>query len=140
MAIKNLREFDRWITAVNKKLVPKEVALFQKRIVLELFRRVVFKSPVGNPSLWADPLSAPPGYVGGKFRANWQITVGAPSSSVIESTAVPSALKVGAIPLGTTVWLVNNVSYAERLEEGWSTQAPSGVVAVSIAEVISVVA
>lgn len=137
MAITNLKEFDRWIATVTKKLVPREVALFQKVIVLDLFRRVVLKSPVGNPSLWANPLSAPPGYVGGKFRANWQITVGAPAQSVIESIAVPSALQIGAIPLGTTVWLVNNVPYAEKLEGGWSTQAPAGVVAVSITEVIA---
>lgn len=138
--IRNLKQFEAWIENVTKKLVPEKVALFQKRVVLELFRRVVFKSPVGNPALWKNPSSAPPGYVGGKFRANWQVTVGAPSQSIIESTKVPTfGLITTKVPLGTTVWLVNNVPYAERLEFGWSSQAPGGVVAISIAEVIGTV-
>lgn len=34
---------------------------------------------------------------------------------------------------GETIWIVNNVVYGPRLEHGWSKQAPSGFVRVSVA-------
>ena len=135
MAITNLREFNVWIDRQSREVIPEQVVLFQKRIALEIFRRIILRSPVGNPSLWANPASAPPGYVGGRFRANWQIDVSL-NDNAIENTdapAVPFDVR-GAQPFGT-IWIFNNVPYAERLENGWSSQAPAGVVAVTLAEI-----
>ena len=40
---------------------------------------------------------------------------------------------------GDVVFLINNLPYAERIEDGWSPQAAGGVVGVSIAEFQSIV-
>jgi len=136
LAIKNLRQFDNWIAQQTKTLIPEKVVLFQKSIAFDLFRRVVSKSPVGNPTLWQNPSAAPPGYVGGRFRANWQITVGTPATGEVSGVAIPNAT-LGAVPPFTTIWITNNVPYADRLENGWSGQAPLGIVSVSIAEILA---
>jgi hypothetical protein len=136
LAIKNLRQFNNWVAQQTKTVVPEKVILFQKSIAFDLFRRVVSKSPVGNATLWQNPSAAPPGYVGGRFRANWQITIGTPATGEVSGVAVP-APTLGAVPAFTTIWITNNVPYADRLENGWSGQAPLGIVSVSIAEIIA---
>lgn len=133
MSIKNLKQFNDWTESIVKDVIPAQTAKLQKVIVLDLFRRLVLKSPVGNPELWKDPGSAPPGYSGGRFRANWQITIGVPAAGALDSTATPVG-NVPPIPPNSVVWITNNVPYAERLEMGWSGQAPAGIVSVSIAE------
>jgi len=109
-----------------------------KRIAFELFSRVVKKSPVGNPSLWAGP--APEGYVGGRFRANWNCTFNNPDISTSESTDQSrgnrEAAKALNLPTGGIVYLANGLPYGRRLEyEGWSSQAPAGMVRLSLTEV-----
>ena len=136
--IKNLPQFQSWIRDILQDKMPEEVAKLQKVIALDLFRRIVFKSPVGNPDNWAPTsLPPPPGYVGGRFRANWQVTVGRPATGVLESTGEPPPPNVNVNPYGV-IWITNNVPYAERLELGWSrTQAPGGVVNIAISEVLA---
>jgi len=95
---------------------------------------IIQRTPVGNPSLWEG--KAPPGYVGGTARANWIPSIGQPQTSAIESTDDPSS-KVTAIKeqiAGNVFYLTNNVPYIERLEYGWSTQAPKGMMRVSLRE------
>jgi hypothetical protein len=43
---------------------------------------------------------------------------------------------IGAMPLGQTIWISNNVPYAQRLEHGWSQKAPSGMVEITLREVL----
>lgn len=38
-----------------------------------LFTKLVKITPVGNPSLWENPNSAPKGYAGGNLKASWTI-------------------------------------------------------------------
>lgn len=107
-----------------------------RKATFELFRNIVLRSPVGNPSLWQSP--APKGYVGGQFRANWNFSVGKPNLTTIKSTrqqrGLQQATKALSVPAGGIVWLSNGLPYAKRLEDGWSTQAPTGMVKVSVAE------
>lgn len=144
-AIKNISQFSKWIETTAKKGVGVQVGLIQKKVVLDLFRRLVIKSPVGNPDLWQNPASAPPGYVGGRFRANWQITIGEPATGTVDSTQADFGKALSALSgqnnvldgrrtTSLVVWITNNVPYAQRLETGWSGQAPLGIVSVSIAE------
>lgn len=102
-----------------------------------LSRQIITRTPVGNPDVWQNPDSAPPGYVGGTARANWIPSIGAPVTSAIDSIADPTP-KVTAIKQripGTIYYLTNNVPYIERLEyEAWSRQAPRGMMRVSIRE------
>jgi Zn ribbon nucleic-acid-binding protein len=47
-------------------------------------------------------------------------------------TAIPSMPKDAM-----KIWIVNNVDYAEPLENGWSKQAPQGVVRIAVAQLES---
>ncbi|WP_416365137.1 hypothetical protein [Pseudomonas sp. NFX183] len=79
-------------------------------------------------------------YVGGRFRANWNFSIGSvdnsfrihPDPTGAEATA---RLVAGAIEFkaGETAFIVNNLPYAIPLEFGHSTQAPGGMVRVTVA-------
>lgn len=147
MTIRNLGEFNRWIDRVNRDFVPERFETLQRVIALGLFRNIVRISPVGNPDRWKDPSSAPPGYVGGRFRGNWQVgaSPAAAATDDIDPTGAlanaraASVLSPGSplVGIGRTIWLFNNVPYAERLEDGWSTVAPDGVVNVAIRQLLA---
>ena len=110
-----------------------------RKIAIEMLRRVVMRTPVGNPALWQS--SGPAGYVGGTARGNWMLTTtspatgteGAPDAS--GSRALTRALPAlqGWVGQGS-IFIVNNLPYITRLESGWSSQAPHGMVAVTVAE------
>lgn len=104
----------------------------------DLFSTLVLKSPVGNPDIWADPKSAPPGYVGGRFRANWNFSVSTPDYTTTLSTnqarGSAEAAKALQHPSGGVVMMSNGLPYARRLEHGWSKQAPYGMVRYSVLE------
>jgi hypothetical protein len=89
--------------------------------------RKMFPNPVGR------------GYVGGRFRANWNVSQGTPDTSTTESTqkgrGLAEAARALELAAGGVVYLSNGLPYARRLEyEGWSTQAPMGMVRLSVAE------
>lgn len=141
MTVTNLPQFDEWIIKQSKRIDEEVLPLFVKRVALEVFRRLIFKSPVGDPTRWQNPASAPPGYVGGRFRSNWQIATSL-NNNTFEETGRNTAggagvAAINAAPLEPfgTVWVFNNVPYAQRIEQGWSGQAPSGVVGVTLLEI-----
>ncbi len=111
-----------------------------RKTVFELWHKIDYASPVGDADYWQHP--APPGYVGGRFRANWQYGNGTVPSGEIETpdprgSATRSRIKsqIDSSPAFAVHYLVNNLPYAEAIENGHSWhQAPHGVVAVSIAE------
>lgn len=116
-----------------------------RKIVLDLGTRVVLRSPVGDPSGWAHP--APKGYTGGRFRANWQYSIVAPETGVLnvadKSGQVSIARITSGMPKGAAGWvhfIVNNLPYAKRLETGWSRQAPAGMVGLAVKEFQAIVA
>jgi hypothetical protein len=78
----------------------------------------------------------------GRFRNNWQATVNSPATGVTPATdktgnkAVQEASAlINNFQIGSTFYLTNNLPYANRLEFGWSKQAPSGMVRISVAEI-----
>ncbi|QBX41435.1 hypothetical protein E4T63_12905 [Pseudomonas fluorescens] len=83
---------------------------------------------------------APKGYVGGRFRANWHISLGVVESVTFDevdpSGAETTAALVAAMSdftAGQMAYIINNLPYAIPLEFGHSTQAPSGMVRVTVA-------
>jgi hypothetical protein len=105
--------------------------LFVKKVVLEIYSRVVLKSPVQT----------------GRFRANWQIGNSFINTSTTQSrdksgTASISraALEANSIRVaGQTIFISNSLPYSYRLEyEGYSKQAPLGMTRVTIAEMASI--
>lgn len=111
--------------------------LITKRIVFDVFSRVIMKTPVDT----------------GRLRANWVVSVGdVPKKAVNESKMDPSGVtpdgsgssatksevlgELGKQKLaGTVVWLTNSLPYAYPIEYGHSRQAPQGMVRLSVAEV-----
>ena len=107
--------------------------------LLDLSKRIVLRTPVGNPGLWQGP--PPPGYTGGQARGNWQASIGSPASGTTEATDRSGTATISGIAGDThqapgNVWyLTNNLPYIGKLEfDGWSTQAAEGMVRVSLRE------
>ncbi|HFQ7883715.1 TPA: hypothetical protein ACHS9P_000053 [Enterobacter roggenkampii] len=87
-------------------------------------------------------VKAPPGYTGGSFRGNWQVSFDAPTTDEtgrVDKTGnltkaagnyTLSLFKVGM----KAIYFCNNVPYAYRLEMGHSSQAPGGMVRITAAE------
>lgn len=95
-----------------------------RSVSLKLFSAIIKASPVDT----------------GRFRGNWQTTGVTPATGLIAGVdptgnkAVNSAATfIANAPGWNTFTLTNNLPYAERLEYGWSKQAPVGMVRVNIA-------
>lgn len=102
-----------------------KIELAHRKIALDAFSRVILRSPVDT----------------GRFRGNWQVSIGSIPDDVIEledkaGSVVISKVtaKVLELEAGDTIYLINNLPYARRLEYGWSGQAPGGMVRITAAE------
>jgi len=108
--------------------------------VVGVSQKVIERTPVGNPSLWQS--NAPPGYVGGTARANWIPSIGTPDQTEVNSTdenrGSTQVLAIQSQIPGNIYYLTNNVPYIERLEYGWSTQAPNGMMRRTLREARSI--
>ena len=110
--------------------------------VFKIMERIDMRSPVGNPALWASKPSK--GYVGGHFRANWQLGIGSLAGGIIEGHNYGIALsrekaKMPEKAGGKVFYYGNNLPYAQALEDGHSTQAPRGMVALTTVEFSGIV-
>lgn len=123
----------------EKAQMKQEQAL--RKTAIELFGRVIMRTPVDT----------------GRLRGNWQATVGSPADYAI--AASDNASPVNSVGAGsssaktammdtvlgadrpTMFWLTNTLPYASVIEyEGHShTQAPQGMVRISVAEFADVV-
>ena len=94
-----------------------------QKITLDVFNNVIRLSPVDT----------------GRFRGNWQPSIGAPVAGELEMldptggtvTAKVSGF-VESVEAGDVIYLVNNLPYAQRLEDGSSQQAPNGMVKLTV--------
>jgi hypothetical protein len=113
-------------------------------VQIKIAERLDGRSPVGDASYWKS--KPPPGYAGGRFRGNWQYGDGFipqgetgridPSGSATISAVISAIPKEAAGRIG---YYANNVPYAQRIEEGWSRQAPTGLVALTAMEFRAIV-
>ena len=79
-------------------------------------------------------------YVGGRFRGNWQFSIGTPAEGTLDQvdpaggvTLATLRLQVQALTAGETAYIVNKLPYGIRLEYGHSTQAPGGMGRITLA-------
>ena len=124
--ISNLAEFNREVSQFARS-IPEKVTELQRKIVLEALGRIVQKTPVDT----------------GRARGNWQVTFEAASQQVLTDTdpqgsaTVEKALAILAgLPAFSVVHITNNLDYILFLEEGSSSQAPQGMVAVTVQELM----
>jgi len=82
-------------------------------------------------------------YVGGRFRGNWQVSFNTAKTGTLERIDPTGRESIGegvgviqgfTTQVGT-IWMMNNLPYAQPLEYGHSSQAPAGMVRISVLEV-----
>lgn len=125
MTIRNLGAFTGDLEAFDREFRERHHAGLRK-LALDALRGIIFKSPVDT----------------GRFRGNWNTSLGGADLTVTESTDKGgnttfmrgSQIVARVDPFGT-IFIANNLPYAEKLEEGSSKQAPAGMVAITIAEI-----
>lgn len=113
-----------------------------RKIVIDVGTAMVMKSPVGDPLGWKNPSAAPAGYVGGRFRANWQYgynTIDRATTTKVDASGQTSiSAIVGGVSgkdAAAVHYITNSLPYAQRIEEGHSQrQAPQGVVRLTVME------
>ena len=112
-----------------------------RKTILDIGKRVVERTPVGDPEYWAHP--APPGYVGGMARGSWSHSIGTLDAKVIETidaTGGASNDRISAsVPqkaAGLVHFIQNSLPYIQRLEDGRHSRQcpPGGMVAVTVTE------
>ncbi|WP_321832615.1 hypothetical protein [Thalassovita sp.] len=111
-------DINRWAQRTEEKL-----DLAAQKIALDLFERVIMATPVDS----------------GRARANWQVTIGTVPNGTLDltdktgqatisrATATAAGLKAGDV-----IYMVNNLPYIQRLEDGYSGQAPAGMVGLAV--------
>ncbi len=123
-------QFSLELGKVAEELTTEQVQLMTKKLALTALERVVMRSPVDT----------------GRFRGNWNVSVDAPDTSVSgavdktgQATITEGAAKIeGAGPF-QAIYLSNNLAYGPALENGHSKQAPGGMVALTYAELQSMI-
>lgn len=101
--------------------------------IRELFKRIIYRTPKGNPNLWHPPYW-PKGYQPGTLKAAWRLSFNGREGE--GEGSISFKLKDNTIKV---VSIYNNEPYAKRVEDGWSTQAPTGMLRVSINEYKSLI-
>ncbi len=131
--------FDAPLAEFSKRIGVK-IGQATKLLALDIMTRVVERTPVKS----------------GRARSGWDLTIGQPSdflppeppeqpgakadkdkkyTSVFNGGAVSVAPPAANRIDGTQqVFIMNNLPYIERLENGHSAQAPAGMVRISVAE------
>ena len=90
---------------------------------ISLFTNIVKRTPVDT----------------GRLRGNWQTDVNKPKAGEVSRLGQGAALsevvsEASKASLGDSVYMVNNLPYAKKIEEGSSTQAPLGMVRIAVVE------
>ena len=97
--------------------------LVVRRAALDIGGQLVDRSPVDT----------------GRFKNNWQTGIGGMDKNISAAADLGGAgalarltAKVAAWKPGQSIFISNSLSYAYRLETGWSKQAPSGIVRLTV--------
>lgn len=94
-----------------------------RQVSIKLFSAIIKASPVDT----------------GRFRMNWMASGGTPATGTTDATDKSGNTAIGnatSFVLKAADWkeftLTNNLPYAQRLEYGWSQQAPHGMVRTNV--------
>jgi len=75
----------------------------------------------------------------GRFKSNWMTGIGAMDSSTTtaadrsgQASRTKLQAQIAVWKPGQTIWITNNMPYAYRLENGYSKQAPGGMVRLAV--------
>lgn len=101
------------------RVIGTEVGARGAAFVRAVYQRLVELSPVDT----------------GRFSSNWKLGVDQPDTATTQDTT-PPAIHVPPLVLGRVYYLTNSLPYAQRLEHGWSKQAPQGIVSIVAVEAV----
>lgn len=121
------------------------VELAIKSVVAGVAESVIEMTPVGDATAWKKP--PPIGYTGGRARGNWDYGFNVSPNTEYEIIDKSGSISMGRIDTklvgkkmaGNTHFLSNNLPYAQRLEDGWSNQAPQGMIQLTVIKWQSIV-
>eukprot|EP00456_Euglypha_rotunda_P064327 TRINITY_DN54735_c0_g1_i3.p1 TRINITY_DN54735_c0_g1~~TRINITY_DN54735_c0_g1_i3.p1 ORF type:complete len:175 (-),score=33.99 TRINITY_DN54735_c0_g1_i3:567-1091(-) len=160
------RKFGEEVRRDHRELCQKAAILLDQRLVLQspvgnpdlwqenqrnayrretynLFAEALGARPMSKKKLnEAFPNVGGKGYVGGRFRGNWQVGVGsAPTGELplrsAEEAMAKAATAAASAPDFPVIFISNNLPYAVPLNHGHSSQAPSGFVENAIDAVVA---
>lgn len=124
---KNSSAFSAALNNLVALKTEEEALLIVKKAVIEAYSRVVLRTPVKT----------------GRARASWQFDIWREPSGVVPegeygSDVMQKAVNKAVVAIlnaPAAVWYIaNHLDYIERLESGYSQQAPRGMVALTLAE------
>ena len=138
------KDFHIHIKRTFDKEVPNWALNAHRGIHFQVQDEMINRTPVGNPDRWApESLPAPPGYVGGRARSNWQSSVlvpkgGEPNGPNAQSypgagdTKALNRQGIASLKPYSRSFSTNNTPYIVALNNrpnpntggGWSSQAP----------------
>ena len=136
------------IARFGRKAIDRNFADLKQNVGIALFSAVINASPVGNPDLWKSQQgkgmksrTGPVGYVGGRFRANWNCHVGSANRTTTENVDPTGSIAIANVvsecsgaTASQSLFLTNSLPYSIKLEyEGHSSQAPQGMVRLNVA-------
>jgi hypothetical protein len=118
------------------------MAMATKKVLIDIGARIVERTPVGDPTLWSSP--APKGYVGGRARGSWQYSINVPAAGDPGTIDPAGSATIAAItskinPVPAIHYISSNLPYMQALENGWSSQAPAGMVGLVAVEFSNIV-
>jgi len=116
---------------------------FSRKIALDVFKRVILKTPVDTGCArngWLCSISAP--VVEMARGEDWfqGQSVGGYDKSGRAAIEAAAFEVVAWEPAKVAIYLTNNLPYIQRLEDGYSGQSPSGMVEITLAEFDGIVA
>ena len=105
------------------KKAKKNPELVVRQVTIKLYSQIRMASPVDT----------------GRFRMNWQVSNNKPATGVLIADDPSGSRAIGRMTAYVTTseeWenfcFTNNMPYADRLEYGWSRQAPQGMVRITV--------
>ena len=105
------------------KKAKKNPELVVRQVTIKLYSQIIMASPVDT----------------GRFRMNWQVSNNKPATGILIADDPSGGRAIGRMTAYVTTsedWesfcFTNNLPYAERLEYGWSQQAPQGMVRITV--------
>lgn len=118
-------QLDRFAAKANGNM-----DLVVRKVCFDIFARVIMRTPVDT----------------GRARGNWMAGVGTMpigETGAIDKGGAATAEAIQGVSLsakaGDIVYLTNTLPYILKLEQGWSSQAPSGMISVTLREYPGVV-
>jgi hypothetical protein len=119
--------------------VDENIDLLVRRTALVALQVVITETPVDT----------------GRARSNWLVTIGAPSGRTVpphspgkggstvgdntRSAISAGGAVIGSRPKGRVIFITNNLPYIERLNQGWSAQAPAGYVEKAVGKAVAAI-